>query len=564
MLLEKLVEYYSRLDPTPTMYQNTPIKWLIDLNKEGRLLGFTATSGKERKRDRGVGHLVPHLGRASGIKAKLLADNGEYVLGVAREKTQYEKVKERHGAFIKQVRECAEDIQEPSVQAVLRFLTEQDATKLPLPEDFDPSMNLTFRVAEVWPVDLPKVREFWARKAVSGTNAMQCLICGHEKTPVKRLAFKIKRIPGGQTSGMALISANAEAFESFGLTESLIAPTCQECGEKFSKAANALIEDNKTSLAIGPLRYIFWTKKKEGFSFATLLTKPEPGEVKLLLEAAFTGKRRATEVDPNPFYAAALGASGGRVAVRDWLDSTVGKAKNNLARYFVLQNIVERDGGEGHPIGLFALAASAVQDASKGLPPNIPQSLLHVALKGGVLPSGLLAQAVKRNHAEQTVTRPRAALIKMVLLSQQPEIKEVDAMIDLDPQHAKPGYQCGRLLAVLESIQRAALPGINSTITDRFFGTASTAPASVFSRLIRGAQAHLGKLRRDRPGTYEALERKLEEVHSNLETYPKVLTLEEQGLFALGYYHQRAFDRASAIAHKQQKEKLSSEKPQNA
>lgn len=128
-------------------------------------------------------------------------------------------------------------------------------------------------------------------------------------------------------------------------------------------------------------------------------------------------------------------------------------------------------------------------------------------------------------------------------------------MIDLDPQHAKPGYQCGRLLAVLESIQRAALPGINTTITDRFFGTASTAPASVFSRLIRGAQAHLGKLRRDRPGTYEALERKLEEINALLSTFPKVLFLEEQGYFALGYYHQKAADRAAAIARKEARER---------
>ena len=124
-------------------------------------------------------------------------------------------------------------------------------------------------------------------------------------------------------------------------------------------------------------------------------------------------------------------------------------------------------------------------------------------------------------------------------------------MVQLDAGNREPAYLCGRLLAVLEAVQRAALPGLNATITDRFFGTASSAPASVFGRLIRGSQAHLGKLRKEKRGTYEALQRRLEEVQAGLETFPKTLTLKDQGLFGLGYYHQRAADRAAAIAHKE-------------
>ena len=127
-------------------------------------------------------------------------------------------------------------------------------------------------------------------------------------------------------------------------------------------------------------------------------------------------------------------------------------------------------------------------------------------------------------------------------------------MAQIDPDNTNPAYLCGRLLAVLESVQYAAIPGAGATITDRFFGTASSAPALVFGRLLRGAQAHLGKLRRERPGTYVALQRRLEEVQANLTSYPKTLTLEQQGLFALGYYHQRAADRSAANAYKQSKE----------
>ncbi len=121
-------------------------------------------------------------------------------------------------------------------------------------------------------------------------------------------------------------------------------------------------------------------------------------------------------------------------------------------------------------------------------------------------------------------------------------------MVQLNSDNPSAAYRCGRLLAVLEQVQRLALPGVKSTIVDRFFGTASSAPASVFGRLIRGAQPHLGKLQRDRPCAYVALQRRLEEVQGGIPAsgFPRVLTLEDQGVFALGYYHQRAFDRAQA------------------
>jgi CRISPR-associated protein Csd1 len=371
------------------------------------------------------------------------------------------------------------------------------------------------------------------------------------RLPVKRLPFKIKRIPSGQTSGMALISANVAAFESYGLEASLIAPTCQECGERFSKAANALIEDESTHLTIGPLVYLFWTREAQSFSLASLLSNPEPEAVRSLLSAAIRGTREAARIDEIPFYATAFAASGGRVAVRDWLDSTVGEVKRHVARYFALQNMVDRDGSAGKPLGLYALAAATVRDASKELPPNVPGSLLQMVLKGGPLPNWLLFHAVKRNRAEQGITRPRAALIRMVLLSRQGHGTLEDTMIHLDPGNHNPAYLCGRLFALLEAVQRAAMPRTNTTITDRFFGTASSAPASVFGRFLRGAQAHLNKLRKERRGTYEALQRRLEDIQKGLAAFPRTLTLEEQGLFSLGYYHQRAHDRAAAIAYRQ-------------
>lgn len=563
MLLQKLSDYFNRVeDAAPPMYIKTPIRWLIDLDRSGKLLGFVRTAGGGTgKKDRGKEFSVPHVGRSSGVRAKLLADNGEYVLGIARPKSKRERVRECHAAFVEQITKCAEATHEPAVQAVLKFLRNWNPTSGRPSDDFDPGDVMTFRVDGELPSDFSSVRTYWASLASPGGSdraeaedageAMQCLICGERKPAVKRLPFKIKRIPGGQTAGTTMISANVPAFESYGLEASLIAPTCHECGERFSKAANALIEGEHTHITVGPIVYIFWTKEECGFNPATLLSRPEPDEVRALIASAFTGNAVATGLKEEPFYAAAFSASAARVAVRDWLDTTVTNARQNLARYFTLQQIVDRDGSAGRPLGLFALAASTVRDANRELPPHVPQSLLHVALKGGPLPMGLLFQAVKRNRAEQTITRPRAALIKIVLLSKNLDWKKEDAMVQLDPNNQNPAYLCGRLMGVLEAVQRAALPGINTTITDRFFGTASSAPASVFSRLLRGAQPHLAKLRRERRGTYEALQRRLEEILAGLPTFPKTLTLENQGLFSLGYYHQRASDRAAAAAYRE-------------
>ena len=128
-------------------------------------------------------------------------------------------------------------------------------------------------------------------------------------------------------------------------------------------------------------------------------------------------------------------------------------------------------------------------------------------------------------------------------------------MVELDQDNTEPAYLCGRLLAELEAVQRAALPGISSSLVDRYYGTASSAPASVFGQLMRGAQHHLSKLRKDKRkrGAYEALERRLEDIQSGLSDFPPILNLKEQGLFALGYYHQRAADRAAAKAHSEAK-----------
>ena len=290
---------------------------------------------------------------------------------------------------------------------------------------------MTFRVDTVLPIELEEVRRYWAeatigRPADTGESAgvSECLVCGERQRLLANIPFKIKRIPNGQTSGMALVSTNAR-FESYGLGAVSCAPMCARCGERFSKAANALLEEASTHLSVGNLAYIFWAREST-WSPASILANPEPDEIRTLLAAAFGGDKAALRIEDDKFeeafYATAFSASGARVVVRDWLETSVPRAKANLARYFRLQHLVGEWGeidagflplqgywaGDPKPYWRDGLAESVApprqgrRDVNK-LSPVVPQALVRIALHGGQLPEGLLFQAVQRNRAEHGV-----------------------------------------------------------------------------------------------------------------------------------------------------------------
>lgn len=568
MLLRRLCEYAElRMKMPPTLYVKRPIRYVVELSSKGILLTrqpIDTADPKNPKTKRGQSYLAPSIRRSVGIKPLLLCDNAEYTLGLPRETSRPERVAGCHRAYLEMLAECVKVTADPGARAVLAFLSNSPVEQLDLPTDFDRGGEITFRVDGHFVADSPAIRAHWALiNDVAGPNGenarvMQCVVCGQQRPVLSRLQGAIKGVPGGQTSGTSIISANAKPFESYGLEASLIAPTCAECGEKFTKALNELIASPESCLKLGDAAFVFWTRIDVPFNPFTALSDPQPGMVRDLLASVRAGKRQP-DVDDTSFYATALSGSGGRTVVRDWIDTTVGQAKRNVAEWFECQTLVGPFGQEGEPVKLYALAASTVRDASRELSPRTPQVLLHAALAREPLPNWMLYQAIRRNRAEGRITHPRAVLIKLVLETRRraaargaagadvsSDLSREDTMIKLNPEHPSPAYHCGRLLAVLEEAQLLAIPGISATIVDRFFGSASSAPASVFARLVRGAQPHLAKLHRDRRGAYVAIQRRLEEVQSRIDGYPRVLTLEEQGLFGLGYYHQRAADRAAA------------------
>jgi CRISPR-associated protein Csd1 len=560
MLLERLREYADvQLAGTlpPAGYQRGPVRYIVDLDADGVAHGAVDTASKDDKR--GQPRLAPHAKRAMGIVPKLLADTGEYVFGIARDDPKkppnHERVAEQHRRFRELVEQCATDIDEPSVRAVVTFLASHEPGEVPgwLPDEYDATATVTFRVDGRLPIDLPSVRHWWAAsrapEADGAATVMPCIVCGRIGPVLERHPLKIKGIPGGQIL-KDLISANAAAFESYGLTASETAPTCAECAEAYGNALNALLASRETSLWSGALAYAFWTEPREqgGFVPMSMVADPEAHqqEIARLMTAIYRADTDPLLLDPTGYYTVAFGASGARAVVKDWIDTTVGHALKSIGRYFELQRMVDWDGSPGEPLPLFMLAGATVR--RKETPPDeVTKSLIRLAFDGTPLPHDLLYLAVRRNRAEQTVTRARAILLRMVMESGKSteDLKE-RTMSGLDESRTDPAYVCGRMLAIFDRIQWTALGDVNASLIDKYFGSASSNPGLTFPILFRGAQFHLNKLARDKPGARVNLQRELEETGALIDDFPARLSLLEQGLFALGFYHQRAHDRAAA------------------
>lgn len=545
MILKRLAEFAHRIqDLPPSMYKPQRVNWQIELDTDGNYLDITPLSDGTKK-NLGLEIISPSRKRP-GITPPplLLCDKASYVLGLEADSPgdswQFKE-------FYKLVEDCAKATQEPAVQAVCNFLNSHQLSPTKFKEEIMPEDWVCFRVNGIRPTDLQSVKLFWAEINSDHDAQGQCLVCGRIG-PVDRVSpiaiSGLGRI-GGNPSGMAVVSANKDAFLSFGAKQSLIAPTCRACGEAYANAINYMLSKERYRIFIGPAAFLFWTQEESAFNPAALLTQPQEEDVHQLLDSYRTGLPANTG-RADAFYAVSMSASNARVAIRDWLETTIPRAEVNLARWFNLQRIVDWDGTIGRPLSVYALASSLYLKPNEQMVANVPRALVRCAIYGGPMPTWLLAQAIGRNCAERNVPRNRIALIKAVLASQQNSFKEGN-MEKLDLKCNSPGYLCGRLLAELEGAQKAAV-NPNSTLVDRYYGAASSAPATVFGNLLKNLQAHMSKLRRDKPGVFIGIDTRLQEIMSSIDEFPKVLTLKEQALFALGYYHQKAANRAAAIA----------------
>ncbi len=556
MILQELDAYYRLLKKNqegelPEMgFSSQKIHGMLQIDKSGKLIQLTDLREKKEKQAQPVVMEVPEpVKRTSNILPNFLWDNTGYVLGADKKKDQ-KKAREAFESFRKFHHKVGGDIDDDGMKAIIRFLDfwkPENAKKLEFWEELA-GLNLVFRLHgdKKFIHQRPKLRTAWRRYQLSTSSGYKshCLITG-KHGQIARLHPSIKGVRGSQSSGASIVSFNIDAFRSYGKEQSFNAPISEEAVFTYTTALNHLLRfDSTHKVQIGDTTTVFWAEEKSVMEntvrsfFDTAIDKNEQTirDVNLLLEAVRDGKEPRDIKLNIPFYILGLSPNAARISVRFWHVSSVGEMARLLGQHFQdLQIIKSFDDDQSFPGLRQLLRETAVLGKSDNISPLMEGALARAVLTGGLYPESLLSAVVTRIKSDRRINYLRASLLKGFLTRKYRILnKNAEVPMALDKNSTNVAYRLGMLFAVLEKIQRDANPNINTTIKDRFYGSASASPRAVMPQLIRLSQHHIKKAQRQ--AYHEPM---IQNVLAGIEAFPPHLSLEEQGLFALGYYHQR-------------------------
>lgn len=583
-VLAELARLYERLrresKAPPPGYSVEKIGGEVVLDAKGNVLAINDLRVPDEK-----GRLQPRRMavplaaiRSSNIKPNLLWDKTSYSVGLTalkkgdkpvldehghKQPTKEKRTLSEHEAFVTVNREVLGRSNDLGLIALLAFVEEWESnTDRFLELSSSPDLldeNLVFRLDDDFSDDGTRryiherdaarrlVPDF-LRYVLDAEGELADLVTG-ESSRIARLHIPIKGVAGAQSSGASLVSFNLDAFTSHGKSQGENAPVSERAAFAYGTALNWLLREDGHHLRIGDTTVVFWAETPEREDAGTIeelllgaLNPPDAQAEKNTLEAHLRdiAQGRASgqpEFAPETrVFILGLAPNAARLAIRFWQPGTLGDFARNVLRFWEdLRQ--EPPAWKGPPAAWSLLYETAAQRKADNIPPRLGGDLMQAVLTGAPYPRTLMAATIARIRADHDINARRVAIIAAVLCR---NFKE-DVPMSLDRSNADPAYRLGRLFAVLESIQQAALPGLNATIKDRYFAAASATPARVFPLLVKTATHHLSNLRKgDKGGLAHHFEAQLGEIWSGLEAeLPRSLNLEEQGRFIAGYYHQR-------------------------
>lgn len=564
MILQALTAYYEDLARTGKIarqgWGKSRISYALELGEGGEVcrvipLETADERGKSRPREM---ELPAPVKRTVGVASNFLWDNGSYLLGHAKDAAKdsragkcFAAAKELHCSLLS-------GSEDPFAQAICRFFENYD----PALGSTDPVLagewenlisgcNLTFAYGNQYPGDNEALARAW--ESHYGQDAegekLRCLITGEPAVPEKTHPA-IKRLYGAQSSGAALVSFNAPAFCSYGREQNENAPVGQYGAFAYTAALNYLLTDRRHYRRIGGDTYVFWAEGAEEQyedAFGAFLdgnsdtVKDE--DLASVLDA-LAGKKLCNwdnlPLNPeNRFYVLGLAPNAARISVRFFLQDTFGVFAQRLKAHYDRLEIIRPSFDNRTQLPLWLLLQETVnrQSRDKTASPQMSADTLRAILTGGRYPATLFQQTMLRIRAEHDITRGKAAIIKAYLLRNDTQQNRMEALtVKLNDDCNDLPYVLGRLFSVLEDIQQQANPGINTTIKDRYFSSASATPAVVFPVLLNLAEKHQKKLS---AGQKVYNSKRLQDLMGRIrESYPTHLTLSDQGIFQLGYYHE--------------------------
>lgn len=573
MILQALVRCYESLAAAGKLekpgWSMVKVSWGLELTPEGqiqRLWPLESADAKGKKRPQLI-KLPAQTKKTVGVVSNFLCENSSYILG-RDNKGKPERSLECFKACAARHREILAEVEHPMAKAILRFFAgwnpqtaEENAVLAPEWEEILKGGNLVFCMDGVYAQDVPEIAQAWDEAYADDENAEmgRCLVTG-QKAPVAILHPSIKGIVGAQSSGAALVSFNAPSLESFGKDDrdkqgqGRNAPVSTYAAFAYTEALNYLLREPAYHSRLGDTTLIYWAEGAEeeyssamaGMMFSDNM---EQEDLKDVMEALSSGKTvlwNKLPLNPaNRFYILGIAPNAARLAVRFFLQNTFGSFAANLDRHQKRLEIVRPAFDEREGLSVWSLLRETANPNSRDKKPPEPlvSALMRAVLMNTPYPAELFIQTEIRLRAEHEVSRGKAAILKAYLLRNVVELnpgnhpyKEV-LQVQLNETTTYLPYRLGRLFAVLEALQLKANPGINATIKDRYFNSACATPAVVFPALIRLAQNHLNKLDGGVKVYYDKMITGL--FNTMDESYPVRLSLQDQGIFQIGYYHQK-------------------------
>ena len=494
--------------------------------------------------------------RTVGILPNFLWDNSSYLLG-ADEKGKPERSRACFRACAELHHRLLDDVDSPIAKAIISYFDTwqpEKAQEHPALADCWQELmkgaNLIFRVNGSFAQDDPAIRSAWDDDygSVQGEK-QQCLVTG-KLDVAEPVHPAVKGVAGAQSSGAALISFNAPAFCSYGKEQSLNAPVGKYAAFAYTAALNYLLADKQNVHRIGDTTIVCWAEGAEPqyslFAGLSLFgdTLPE-GLSDRDLHSALKNLAQGLpceelKLDPQrPFYLLGLAPNAARLSVRFFCRNSFGTLMKNVNDHHQRMEIV---GKRFEVTPLWAMLRETVNQntTDKSPSPAMAGATARAIFMGTAYPASLLEATMLRIRAEREITPGRAAILKAYYLRNSNDLcpKEV-LTVSLNETSTNIPYTLGRLFAVYEALQESANPGINATIKDKYFNSASATPATIFPILDNLSQKHLRKLDTGLRITYDRQIGALKNILG--ESNPARLSLPEQGSFNLGYYHQKQF-----------------------
>lgn len=571
MILQALVRCYDALAAVGKVQKPgwSPVKvsWGLELDEDGNLIRLLplVTPNDKGKATPQLRSVPDPVKRSSGIAANFLCDNAAYLLGLDG-KGRPERTKGCFVACRELHQKILANVHHPMALAILRFLekwnpddAESCPVLLPCLDGLKKGGNLIFRLNNTEAQNVPEIQQAWDEAYASDEHAIsgRCLVTGDE-TSIAILHPIIKGIYGGQPTGSTLVGFNARAFESYGREEAqgLNAPVGTRAAFAYGSALNYMLREPQYHNRLDDTTLVFWAEGGEAAysgAIAALMgfggNEITQDDLSGIMDNLCHGKSVFWENVPlnpdNRFYILGLSPNSARLSVRFFLQDTFGSFVKNLQQHYEDTRIVRPSFDERENLSVWSLLKETANPNSrdKKAPDRLVGELMRAVLTGSLYPLSLFMQAETRIRAEKEVSRGKAAIIKGYLtryLRTHPDTDNLTQEVldmKLNESTTYPPYLLGRLFAVLESMQAAANPGINATIKDRYFNSACASPASVFPTLLRLAQSHQRKLD---GGLHVHYDKMLTSLMGDIgESYPARLNLQDQGIFQLGYYHQK-------------------------